>query len=484
MAYLVLAVVVLLVIGTITTAVMARQHWRWFHVTATITIAFLGAIFPFYIAGALRSRAAWNEQYDTLVKRVAVAAREQQILKLGDQTVGGVGLVDLSQDLNRASLDAGRRWRSLRPTGRAGQQITLQRAPDPNAVADGQAGGDDPADAADAIPKPPLAPVGTVMYGFAERTDPETQQAVPAAYLGEYRVVRSSPNTVVIEPVAALNPAQIKGLSNAQQWTLYELLPLDSHEVFLAEGSSPTDDNILGRIDDELVRRTLGNRVTPATLKEYLEDGRRSQPDDPPSSRWMLVEFVNPFQIDVDDVKLNAPISSGGFFDGIGRALDVRLKRSGGDGTVSFEKGDQILLKQEAADPLIDDGTAKLIDRFYLRPLNDYRFILRRIQLEVNELRSRVEELQFEATVLKKSIDRTNGLIVIQQDRKNKLEQDLAQFTLEREAAQKAVSESEAFVAETRQTIKRLHSENVALEAQLDGFNAVIISNLTATGGR
>lgn len=483
MAYLVLAVIVLLVIGTITTAVLARDHWRWFHITAAILTVILAAVFPFYVAGSLRSRAAWNQQHDKLLTRVGAARREQRELKLGDEAAGGVGIVDLSQELNRASLDAGRRWRSLRPTGRSGRQISLQVQA--AAVAEGLPGDPPAAAAEDALPKPPLAEIGTVVYGFAERLDPETQQAVPSSYLGEYRVVQSTPESVVIEPVASLNPAQLNGLANAQQWTLYELLPLDSHEVFLADGSSPTDDNILGRMDDQLISRTLGQRVTPQTLKKYVEDGRRSQPDDPPSSQWMLVEFLKTYKIDVDDVKLNAPISSGGYFDGIGRALDVRLKRGGeSDGTVSFTKSDQILLKLEAATPLIDSGTVKLIDRFYLRPLNDYRFILRRIQLEVNELRSRIEELQFEASVLTKSIDRTNGLIVIQQDRKNKLEQDLAQFTLEREATAKAVAESQAMVKETRQTITRLHRDNIELEAKLEEFQMTITRQLDGLTAR
>ena len=477
MAYLVLAVIILLAIGAITAAILARHHWRWFHITAAIITVILGAIFPFYVAGSLKSRAAWNQMHEKLTTRLVRNQQEQAELKIGDAGLGGVGLLELSGQLSKATLDAGRRWRNLIPQGRAGNQITLAKLPEPGV--EGIPTDPPPAAGDEEQPVPPLAEVGTVVYGFAEQIDAVSGQAVPSTYLGEYKVVQSTPTSMVIEPVASLNPAQENGLQNAQQWTLYELLPLDSHEVFLAPGSVPSDDNVLGRIDEALVRSTLGDRITPATLQQYLDDGRRSQPDDPPLSRWMKIEFVKPHEEQVDDPKLNAPITSGGYFDGSGRALDIRLKRdSDTGGIVKFEVGDQILLKQEAADPLIEEGKAKLIDRFYLRPLNDYRFILRRIQLEVNELRSRIAELEFEAQVLTKSIDQTNGLIVVQQDRRNKLEQDLAQFRVEREAVTKAVAERTAEVRQTRERITTLHRENLAMEQKLDDYHRSVLRSV------
>ena len=478
MAYLVLAVIVLLAIGALATAVLARDHWRWFHITAASTIAVLAALFPFYTAGALKSRAAWNQQYDQSRTRLVRARAETRELKGGGT---GAGVVELAQDLTREQLDAGRRWQNLVPQGRQQNRITLRRKPTAADAGAGVPGVPEATDEGeeDPVAAAPMIPVDAVVYAFGEQMDPETQIPVPSSYLGEYKVVQATPESVVIEPVAALNQAQEAGVQNAPQWTLYELLPLDSHFAFLAPGSTPTDDNVLGRIDDALVQRTLANRVTAQTLQKYLDDGRRSQPDDPPLSRWMKVELVKPYTIDVDDVRFTAPVTSGGYFDGTGRALDIRLKRVGDeDGSVEFRVGEQLLLTEQAGSELIDDGTAKLIDRFYLRPLNDYRFILRRIQLEVAELRSRIEELQFEGKVLQDSIERTAGLIVIQQTRKNQLEQDLAQFKIETTAVNAAVEESTASVKQTREAIRQLHRDNLALEQKLEGFHAAITQSL------
>ncbi len=75
-----------------------------------------------------------------------------------------------------------------------------------------------------------------------------------------------------------------------------------------------------------------------------------------------------------------------------------------------------------------------MVFEYYLRPLNDYRYILRRIRLRLTELADRTKELQIEKGVLEQSIAKTGGMLVINQDVKNKLEQDFAQFGVEKAA--------------------------------------------------
>ena len=474
MAYLVLAVVVLLVIGCIVVAVLARHHWRWFHVTTVCTLATLAAIFLFPTAGALRSRAAWHKLYEDLQTRTTTLQSEQRELKFGDASSGTLGVLELNQLLDKVALEAGRNWNGLVPAGIANNQITLNLPPQDEGVAGLDTPPADDAGDGPAVEPAPLAEVGTIVYGFAELPDQTSGQRLPSVYLGEYQVTASTPNSVTITPVSPLRPEVMQNVNNAPRWTLYELLPLDSHTTFLAPGSQPTDDNVLGRIDEEAVRRFLGNRVTPQTLQSYLEDGRRSQPDDPILSRWVKVEFTKNFEIDVDDKELTAPISSGGYFDGIGRALDARLKR-GAEGVVKFKPGDQILLKEEAAADLLDNETVKLIDRFYLRPLNDYRFILRRIQLEVTELQARIEELRFEAKVLNEANDKTAGLIVIQQTRKDQLEKDLAQFRVERESIESYSGEVKQQLQAMRTEMATLHANNLELEEKLEAYHQSLV---------
>jgi hypothetical protein len=292
---------------------------------------------------------------------------------------------------------------------------------------------------------------------------------LPAFFLGEFRVTASTPNSVILTPTGPLEARQLEAITSqqARSWSLYELLPLDGHDPFVAAGSEQTDDNFFGRIDAELVSQLFGgNRVSPATLKAYQEDGRRATDDDNPLSRWWKVEFTKNHAIDVDSPEQRGALD-GGFFDGNGRAVDGRLQR-GTDGQVQFKKGDQIVVKEEAATLLIDQGVAELRDRFFLRPLNDYRYILRRVRLRISELANRKTELEFETKVLEESIAKTEGMLVANQAIRLKLEQDLAQFRVEKSAIASYTEQLREQVETMRDEMARLHGQNLALEQQIE----------------
>ena len=208
------------------------------------------------------------------------------------------------------------------------------------------------------------------------------------------------------------------------------------------------------------------------TLQEYLRDGNRATQDDPPISRWTKIEFIKDHKIEVDSPEQRGALD-GGFFDGNGRAVDGRLQR-GEDGQVPFKKGAQILVKEEAADQLIDEGVARLVDRYYLRPLNDYRFVLRRIRLRLAELANRTTELEFEKKVLEEAIEKTEGMLVVNQDIKLKLEQDLDQFRAEKRAIQDYTENLAERVKKMREDMIRLHQENLALEQKLEESHLAI----------
>ena len=281
------------------------------------------------------------------------------------------------------------------------------------------------------MPRLPLIPEGLVVYGLAEAIDQQTQIAVPTFYLGEFKVTSSTPDQIKLAPTTPLEEVQRQAIDDgkARQWSVYELLPLDGHSPFIAEGSAPSEENWLGRVDEELVKRLLGKQVSPETLQSYLDDGRRSTPDDPPLSRWIKVEFLKNHTEDVDSTDQRGALD-GGFFDASGRAVDARLQRADKK-PASFKKGQTILIQEIGSEEWLDDGIVKLLDRYYLRPLNDYRFILRHIRLRLSELANRTDELNVQKGQLQEAIDKSNGMLVANTETKVKLEEDLNQFRLE-----------------------------------------------------
>ena len=252
----------------------------------------------------------------------------------------------------------------------------------------------------------------------------------PTFYLGEFVVTASAAGSISIQPTAPLEETQQRAIQDQQatRWSLYELLPLDGHQMFVATGSVPSDDNVLGRVDEELIRNLFGepeSEFEKQSLENYLRDGGRATESDPPLARWTKIEFDKPFKLDVDAEDERSALD-GGFFDGAGRAVDSRLQKGS---EVQFKPGDQLVIKEERADELIDEGVARLVDQYYLRPLNDYRYILRRLRFRLTELANRVENVKEENRVIRVTADKSQSMLVANQDINLKLEQDFKQFS-------------------------------------------------------
>ncbi|MEM9587392.1 MAG: hypothetical protein AAGA03_08925 [Planctomycetota bacterium] len=460
-----------LIIGVIAFGVIvwkAAPNWRWYQITAVSITMLLGIIFLFPVAGILKSRSAWHQLKEKADARVADLADQQAVLKFGDpqsnETEVREGLVSLSTKLAKLNSEAGRHWRNLRRVSQGGFPIRLASV-DPAAVAGLPA---DDAAAAGAGDRP-LIRDGMVVYGFGERVYQGTAVSVPvpSVYLGEYRVTASTPTEVSIEPTGKLLASQIKALNTqeANSWSLYELLPLDGHEPFVAEGSTPSGDNLFGRVDEEFVNQLLKDRVNAETFAQYLHDGQRATDQDPLLARWVKVEFVKKYELEVDSEQQRSALDAA-FFAADGRAVDSRLQRGDG-GKVQIAAGEQVVLKEEAADEVIAAGQAKLIDRYYMRPLNDYRLLTRRIALRLASLELRKVELEFELGVIQNAISETESATGLGQEAREKLEQDLAQIQTEAKAIRTYHDDVKGKVSSMKRTLVELYRSNQQLEAEL-----------------
>lgn len=489
MSYALLGLLIVLVLAQAFLMWKAAPTWRWYEMVAVIMTTILAVVFVFPVAGALKSRSEWYKKKEELDVRFEKARFENRELRNGDRNnpLSDEGVMAMSQDLAAVGLEAGRRWRGLRLSnssfeGEAAIVLNRQLAePVPGEEAPAE-----PAAAAADAPAVPLIAEGMVVYGFGEGRGPDIDVPVPVGYLGEFRVVSSTPNQITLSPTGPLIPSQQELIQTgkASSWSIYELLPLDGHTPFIAAGSVPDNDNVFGRVDDKLIATILAG--APETTREiYLRDGSRARADDPPASRWVKVEFTKPYAISVDSLEKRDALQEG-FFDGSGRAADSRLL-AGGTGEVKLAKGEMLLVKKEAADALRAEGVARLVDEYYLRPLNDYRFVLRHMRLRIAELENRSKILGFEKAVLQGAIEATVSMLASYQTDKLLLEQDFDQTEAERMAIQAYNEKLRVEVKETREKLVRLYSSNQSLEAELTKIQDAILSNansLTTTGTR
>ena len=460
------SVLFLLLVGFAVVLWKAASNWRWFNIVAIVLTMLLAIAFLFPTAGVLRSRSAWHEVLESLELRLAQVKAETVDITLGE-AVGAEasrsgGLIDLQSDLSSLAIEAGRRWRNLQLKGaNLNGPVSISLGPPP---ADDLAG----QPAAPAANAQPLIPAETLVYGFSEKADDDSQIMVPDYYLGEFIVQASDPNQVTLVPTGTLEQYQLEWINDgrASSWLLCELLPPDGHVPFIKPFSQADDKNCLGVVDEELVRELLVD-ASDATRLAYLEDGRAAKPDDPPATRWVELQFTQNHRIEVDSPD-ERTLEDGGFFDGNGRALDAALQHGVDNGFISLKKGEKLLLKSEGAAELIAQGVAEELGSFFLRPLNDYGFVLRRIRLNLMSLADKKAELTAEELLLKEAISKTDQLLVANQEVKLKLEQDLTQFRIEKQSISeykgKIAEEAQAMVAE----LNRLEQENAELEQQIE----------------
>ncbi len=492
------SVLFLILIGFFVVVWKAASNWRWFNIVAVVITMLLAITFLFPTAAVLKSRSAWHKVQEELELKLANLKVEKQELKFGelseeDSSLSG-GLVELQQQIAKLGIESGRLWRNLELKNNSTYtpvRILLGAAPSPANGVDGIPGAE-PADGA--VPAQPLVPPEMLVYCFAEQAD-KNQLLVPKFYLGAFQVKSSSPTEVVLVPTGNLEQYQLNYMKEgkARNWSLYELLPLDGHEPFLtsgsvALGSNPTADIDSWEVDDvsdlldEAAKSIPGFVVPEQTRNNYVDDGRKATDDDPLLSRWTKVKFLKNHKIEVDSQDQRSALE-GGFFDGNGRAVDARLQR-GEDGNAEFKKDDTLVLIEEEAKKLIDEGVCIEEGRVYLRPLNDYGYVFRRIRLRVLALKDRMVELTREQEMLNQAIAKTDTMLVMNQEIKLKLEQDLTQYRIESKAIRDHTEKLVQQVKEMRAEMNRLEQENTELEQSLEQKHLTIerqLDALTAT---
>ncbi len=345
-------IIVLITFGMFVYFIVKTAHgWGALHTTMLFFIFFSTLVFLFSSAGVAKRRVAWVKSHDKLKKVLADLTNEEIKIKYGDLSStaqDNEALIPALAQLTRVTSDRGRVWKGAvlqnfdAKTDEYLLRLSLNK-------------GGQPLDPAAAAPAPAAGAVPTkvldeqlVVYAFGEGRD-ASGRMVPNAYLGEFIVDQSVGLDAKLKPTVELLPIQkdyiVKG--NAPQWTIFELMPLDSHEVFAAEGSQSTETEYFGRMDEQQITQLLGagqenNPAVQALIQSYLQDGAEAKPNIPDENLWILVEFTKDYVIEVDSKeKRNA--TEGGFFDTIGRTVDERLKRGGELAEVKYAPGDKRL---------------------------------------------------------------------------------------------------------------------------------------------
>lgn len=459
--------------------VKSAKKLGWIHSILVVFLFMETVTFMMATAGVLYRRVGWIKLHDSLVKKVDVAQKETTELTYGDLTnpvLDITKLYPLQNALGRLVLDRGRVWSSAALMGTQNNTVQLNlNAAAPAAVpaADESLPADPNAPAP--VPPPPsgdsLKP-DSVVFAFAEKAD-ELGRFIPSAYLGEFSVTENQAGVVTLTPIL-LSPQYATLVNESNQWSLYELMPLDSHDAFVEVGSAPSEDELFGRIDAEKIKgqyASLPATEQAAVVDSYIRDGQAANDNDPPEVVWELVEFLKDYQFDVDSQQESTALE-GGYYDDLGRSIDGRLKRPGENNTnVKFAAGDQLVILSAEATKLISAGTAKVIKRYYVRQLNDYDDGFRIIDRRKFEVGERIAYFERESKVLQEALAISNLQRQARQIEIENLKKERDQYAKELEVINSEVTRLTETLQQTRTQLSELFRTNQGLYEQIVAEN-------------
>ncbi len=492
--------VVALVAGVL--CYLGARTWQPWHLVILFFVMMSMSGLLVLTAMTLKTHKEWREEYDRLEQQVASAEEAVNRLKTSNSLLPEeealASLPAVTNELGRTVVDRGRVWRNVSPTAVEGNRITLsmvgwgnrrcarvglpaeeelEPVPAPDAA------GAEGADAAPAIPPHQIDPsmelyvfqekpitefdaaLQAVLFGDSDLVQRDTEGVckLPTSFLGDFRVVESTAETIVIESLVPFDEFQQQAVADAQgtTWSLYELMPQDSREIFAG-------------LDADALSLLLPENMTGLSpdgyqdlIKRYLRDEQPADAGDPMDRTWTKVRFVQDHSIDVDLDEADTGAENS--FDPSGLAQLPHLRHGG---PVEFSQGSEepyYYFDTETANRLVADGRCELTDDppIYRRPLRDYELHFQQTQLDLDRLAEQIATLEADSIRVIAATEKTKAQIAYRTAEKEKLTSDLENYKQELSAVNRLRDELQSRRDQQKQEISRLYRANQEMESQL-----------------
>lgn len=480
-------VVLVSLITFIVLLVKSGKTWGALNIVMLVFLFIETWTFMFLSAYVAKNRISYVKAYDAMVAKVDKLTKTLDIEMRGDRIEPALNLekfLPLANEVNRIALERGRVWRGAikQMTGPSAatfkMPVALSNVPAAPASPDGAA------PAAPANTDSALTP-RSIVYMFGENAVPTG--LAPTVYLGEYVVTDVKDGSITVKSTTPLTAEQQRTLDGSETCAIYEVLPIDSHTAFAAEGSKADEENgYFGRMDREkieeifnLVEAQLPAPADPQSalkrktdmIESYLLDGTQA-PDtiQQPEQLAYRATFLKDHTVDVD-MKGDGTIDKGGFFDIRGRAVDWRLKLDPESGTATFKKDDTILLESAAARELEGQGVVSLEQRIYVRPLVDYEFAYRDVRQRTNKARQETLLVSRELDEINRTIKVATDQEIKETDEGKRRALDKAQFQKELDVITSVANELTTRLENTKAELSQLYSTMHALHGQIINRN-------------
>ena len=234
---------------------LSAKTWKIGQILLVFMVIVASGFFWYLAAATLKIQHSYGALVNKLEAELATEQKASQVLKDGASAAGKdeavlaalrqeneaftAGLRELEVELHNATVGRGRVWTGVRPNAPAADGTTT---------------------VAIETPAPHGLHAKSVVYVFEEGT-----VADGANYLGEFVVTEAGEGVATLTPAISFTPAAQERLNNSNSdWIVYELMPVDRHDIFTV---LPADE----------LRALLPER----SVEEYLKDGQPAEADDP-----------------------------------------------------------------------------------------------------------------------------------------------------------------------------------------------------------
>jgi hypothetical protein len=295
------------------------------------------------------------------------------------------------------------------------------------------------------------------LFGESELPAQDTRKLcrVPVFYLGDFRVTAVNGNSVTVEPVLPPTPEQINAFKAQQTWSMYEIMPIDRHDV-------------LSGMSTGQVAALFPQGFNPAAIQAYARDLSDARDSDDPSRKRVKVVFERDYEIPVDVDGDEEGIDRN--FDPSGRAILAQLRQGG---PTKFKAGDapDVYFDFETANNLRRDGIVKFADspQRFVRPLRDFNYYFYQKTKQIRSLGEELAIFQEDNASIAASAEKIRSQIAFRESEISKLESDLGKTNNENDVLARFQSELVKKVKEQRSSLSSLYYWNSQRAQELRG---------------
>lgn len=466
-------------------AFFSSKTWLWRHVSLLFGVFVMTMLFLVMAAASLKTQQVWRGQYEKLSGELENAGKRIAELRGPTQiSPQEQSLPQLNAELSRELLSRGRVWRGAVLAGADADTIKLDIShwnnagcvrssvdemltPEPAAEEGGEAAPQSPQPLVTemllhAFVNAPVSGLSadqqSMLFGETDLPQQETRApcSLPSVYLGQFIVASTDAASISLKSVRPLDEAQRAAMQSKADWTLYEVLPVDGHDVFA------------GKSEEMLLSLFPASQDVPidkfrAAVSEYIRDQTAAENQDPPERIQSKIKFISDHTIQVD-IEGEAIPGEGRVYDARGRAIPQELRQGHPS---DFKAGDVEELDSVTAKRLVDQGVAEFVDEpsRYVRALRNYELVFRYAHDAQADLRQAIDTVEAEVATLQKNTQQIQDRIAFRTQEKQLLQQDLAGF-------EKDLAAAKSLLASLRQR----------RETQVETLNQLFQSNRLRAG--